>query len=182
MEALHDLVKSGKVRYIGASSMHAWEFQKANNIAEKNGWTKFVSMQNLYNLVYREEEREVIPYSLDAGIGGIPWSPLAMGKLAGRKTKTERSENDVFQGMNRMLDADNMIVERVGEIAEKKGVSSAQVQDLKWYIGRLWKTHGLPFCRFPLLGCLASLMSLLPLLVSARKLIFTTPLLLSRWN
>ncbi|CDH54893.1 aldo keto reductase [Lichtheimia corymbifera JMRC:FSU:9682] len=144
MEALHDLVKSGKVRYIGASSMHAWEFQKANNIAEKNGWTKFVSMQNLYNLVYREEEREVIPYSLDAGIGGIPWSPLAMGKLAGRKTKTQRSETDVFQGMNRMLDADNIIVERVGEIAEKKSVSSAQVS-LAWLLSK-------PYVTAPIVG------------------------------
>ncbi|KAI7873816.1 Aldo/keto reductase [Lichtheimia hyalospora FSU 10163] len=144
MEALHDLVKSGKVRYIGASSMHAWEFQKANNIAEKNGWTKFISMQNLYNLLYREEEREVIPYSLDAGIGGIPWSPLAMGKLADRKTKTVRSETDILQKVDPTTDSDNKIIGRVAEIAEKRGVSSAQVS-LAWLLSK-------PYVTAPIIG------------------------------
>ncbi|KAI7887388.1 Aldo/keto reductase [Lichtheimia hyalospora FSU 10163] len=143
MGALNDLVKSGKVRYIGASSMHAWEFQKANYVAEKNGWTKFVSMQNLYNLMYREEEREVIPYSLDAGIGGIPWSPLAKGRLAGRKTKTQRSETDVFQRVD-PTDSDEKIIARVAEIAEKRDVSSAQVS-LAWLLSK-------PFVTSPIVG------------------------------
>jgi len=87
MEALHDIVKSGKARYIGASSMYAWQFAKAQYTAEKNGWTKFISMQNHYNLVYREEEREMIPLCLDQGVGLIPWSPLARGFLAGNRTR-----------------------------------------------------------------------------------------------
>lgn len=127
MEALQDLVKSGKVRYIGASSMHAWEFQKANHIAEKNGWTKFISMQNLYNLLYREEEREVIPYSLDAGIGGIPWSPLAFGILACKNRNTTRSQNDLAVGLLQIRETDQKILNRLEEVAEKKKASPAQV-------------------------------------------------------
>ncbi|KAG0340270.1 hypothetical protein BG000_000277 [Podila horticola] len=111
MEALNDLVRSGKVRYIGASSMFAWELQKANNIAEKNGWAKFVSMQNLYNLIYREEEREMIPYALDAGIGGIPWSPLARGALSGKNRSTQRKEehlHDTIAALNVKLTAEEI--------------------------------------------------------------------------
>ncbi|CAF1690710.1 unnamed protein product, partial [Adineta ricciae] len=89
MEALNDLVRSGKVRYIGASSMYAWQFAKAQHIAEKNGWTKFVTMQNHYNLIYREEEREMNPLCLDQGVGLIPWSPLARGFLTGNRNKAD---------------------------------------------------------------------------------------------
>ena len=127
MEALHDLVRSGKVRYIGVSSMYAWEFQKANHIAEKNGWTKFISMQNFYNLLYREEEREVIPYSLDAGVGGIPWSPLAFGVLASKNRNTTRSQNDIATGLLQIRECDQKILDRLVEVAEKKNASPAQV-------------------------------------------------------
>src|SRR5256712_11636645 len=101
MEALHDVVKSGKARYIGASSMHAWQFAKAQHVAERNGWTPFVSMQNHYNLIYREEEREMIPLCVDHGVGVIPWSPLARGVLAGNRSRdgekpTTRSDTDQF--------------------------------------------------------------------------------------
>src|SRR5438876_11569077 len=87
LEALHDIVKAGKARYIGASSMHAWQFAKAQHVAERNGWSRFVSMQNHYNLIYREEEREMIPQCIDQGVGVIPWSPLARGVLAGNRTR-----------------------------------------------------------------------------------------------
>jgi aryl-alcohol dehydrogenase-like predicted oxidoreductase len=101
MEALHDVVRSGKARYIGASSMFAWQLAKAQHVAERHGWTRFVSMQNHYNLIYREEEREMIPQCLDQGIGVIPWSPLARGVLAGNRTRegekrTTRSGSDAF--------------------------------------------------------------------------------------
>ncbi len=98
MEALNDVVRAGKARYIGASSMYAWQFAKAQHVAEKNGWTKFVSMQNHYNLLYREEEREMIPLCLDQGVGLIPWSPLARGYLARspEAAGTKRSETDRF--------------------------------------------------------------------------------------
>ncbi|KAF9978819.1 hypothetical protein BGZ73_000088 [Actinomortierella ambigua] len=144
MEALNDLVRSGKVRYIGASSMHAWEFQKANNIAEKNSWAKFVSMQNLYNLIYREEEREVIPYSVDAGIGGIPWSPLAMGALAGKNRNTLRTQTNRFAAMNNIRESEDAIIDRVAELAEKKKVSSAQIS-LAWLLTK-------PFVTAPIVG------------------------------
>lgn len=130
MEALNDLVRSGKVRYIGASSMDAWQFQKLNSIAEKNGWAKFISMQNLYNLLYREEEREMAPYSLDAGVGWIPWSPLAMGELTGKNRSTTRSNSKFTMGMfNSTRDevANTAIIDRVQEIAQKYSVTSAQV-------------------------------------------------------
>ena len=91
MEALHDVVRAGKARYIGASSMYAWQFAKAQQVAERHGWTRFVSMQNHYNLVYREEEREMIPLCLDQGVGVIPWSPLARGLLAGTRTREPAS-------------------------------------------------------------------------------------------
>jgi aryl-alcohol dehydrogenase-like predicted oxidoreductase len=130
MEALNDLVRSGKVRYIGASSMLAWEFQKANSIAEKNGWSKFCSMQNLYNLIYREEEREMIPYCVDQGIACIHWSPLARGMLTGRNHSTIRTKSDVGIELFFTLkqnENDKEIVNRVCEIADKYGVSPTQV-------------------------------------------------------
>src|SRR3954453_3086029 len=101
MEALHDIVRAGKARYIGASSMYAWQFAKAQHVAERNGWTRFHSMQNHYNLIYREEEREMIPLCLDQGVGVIPWSPLARGFLTGTRTRsgerrTTRAETDKF--------------------------------------------------------------------------------------
>src|SRR5712675_1291061 len=101
MEALHDVVQAGKARYIGASSMHAWQFAKAQHVADQHGWTRFVSMQNHYNLIYREEEREMIPQCIDMGVGVIPWSPLARGVLAGNRSRegekrTTRSETDEF--------------------------------------------------------------------------------------
>jgi aryl-alcohol dehydrogenase-like predicted oxidoreductase len=101
MEALHDVVRSGKARYIGASSMFVWQFAKAQHVADTHGWTRFVSMQNHYNLIYREEEREMVPYCVDQGVGVIPWSPLARGVLAGNRTRggekrTTRSDTDDF--------------------------------------------------------------------------------------
>ncbi|KAF1801975.1 NADP-dependent oxidoreductase domain-containing protein [Mucor lusitanicus] len=134
MEALNDVVRSGKVRYIGASSMDAWEFQKLNRIAEKNGWAQFVSMQNLYNLLYREEEREMAPYCQDAKIGWIPWSPLAMGELTGKNRSTTRSGSGFTMDMiNATRDevANNTIIDRVQEIAQKYNVTSAQIA-LAW--------------------------------------------------
>jgi len=130
MLALHDLVRAGKVRYIGASSMYAWQFAKAQEIARTNGWTPFSSMQNFYNLVYREEEREMIPLCLDQGVGLMPWSPLARGFLTGRQ-KSLRSETDrfskAFQHPN-----DNAILERVKEVASQLKVTPAQVCISQW--------------------------------------------------
>lgn len=117
MEALHDLVKAGKVRYIGASSMYAWQFAKHQHIAERHGWTKFVSMQNHYNLLYREEEREMLPLCADQGVGVLPWSPLARGRLTRDwGTTTERSSTDNF-GNRLYQDGDRAIVEAVTRIA-----------------------------------------------------------------
>ncbi|KAK9759673.1 hypothetical protein K7432_017069, partial [Basidiobolus ranarum] len=127
MKALHDLVQLGLVRYIGASSMYTWQFAKANAIAERNGWTKFVSMQNFYNLLYREEEREMIPYCLDQGIACIPWSPLARGRLTGKDRTTTRSQSDHAHQAAFGLDADSKIIDQVVEIAEKRQVSPARV-------------------------------------------------------
>jgi len=175
MEALHDLVKSGKVRYIGASSMYAYQFAKYQNVAEKNGWTKFISMQNHYNMVYREEEREMNPYCNSEGVGLVPWSPLARGFLAGNRTvldkekakelkqqqekekqmaddtkekdskkrKTEitsssssltaRQESDTFAHDMYYHDDDFKIVERVIELAKKRGKTAAQIS-LAWIL------------------------------------------------
>ncbi len=136
MEALHDLVKSGKVRYIGASAMYAWQFLKANTVAEKNGWTKFVSMQNHLNLIYREEEREMLPLCLDQGIGVIPYSPLASGRLTRDKSeKTHRSETDKTQKSkyDAMAEADQIIIDRVAELSQKYNVSRSQVA-LSWLL------------------------------------------------
>jgi aryl-alcohol dehydrogenase-like predicted oxidoreductase len=136
MEALHDVVKSGKARYIGASSMYAWQFLKANHIAEKNGWTRFVSMQNHYNLIYREEEREMLPLCKEEKIGVIPWGPLAKGKLTRPWNETTaRSEADE---MGKKLyaataESDRKVVERVEEVAQKRGVSRAQIA-LAWLL------------------------------------------------
>jgi aryl-alcohol dehydrogenase-like predicted oxidoreductase len=136
MEALHDVVKAGKVRYIGASSMYAWQFLKAQHVAERNGWTKFVSMQNLLNLLYREEEREMLPLCREEGISVIPWSPLAKGRLTREwDEKTARSEIDEAgqRLVAAMVDADRKIVERVAEVAAKRGITRAQVA-LAWVL------------------------------------------------
>src|SRR5215207_7976681 len=130
LEALHDVVKAGKARYIGASSMYAWQFSKALFLADLHGWTRFVSMQDHYNLLYREEEREMMGLCADQGIGVIPWSPLARGRLTRDwEEATERSETDNFGKVlySAMVDADRRIVERVAGVANKRGVSRAQV-------------------------------------------------------
>lgn len=140
MEALHDLVKSGKVRYIGASSMFAWQFSKAQYLAELHGWTRFISMQNHYNLVYREEEREMNPLCMDQGVGLLPWSPLARGFLAGNRTRdkggdTKRAKSDEFGHSLYYQDMDFEIVERVVTIAEEKDVSPAQIA-MAWLLNK----------------------------------------------
>jgi aryl-alcohol dehydrogenase-like predicted oxidoreductase len=135
LEALHDVVKAGKARYLGASSMYAWEFAQALYLADLNGWTRFASMQNHYNLLYREEEREMLPLCADQGIAVIPWSPLARGRLAraAQPEETARTRGDEFgrtlyQGAE---EADRQIADAVGEVAEKHGVPRAQVA-LAW--------------------------------------------------
>jgi aryl-alcohol dehydrogenase-like predicted oxidoreductase len=138
MQALHEVVRSGKARYIGASSMFAWQFAKAQNVAAANGWTRFVSMQPHYNLIYREEEREMIPQCIDQGVGVIPWSPLARGVLAGNRTregerKTTRSDSDSFADYLYSQPTDFDVVERVAEVAKERGVPSAQVA-LAWLL------------------------------------------------
>ena len=139
MEALHDVVRAGKARYIGASSMFAWQFAKAQHTADAHGWTRFVSMQNHYNLVYREEEREMIPQCIDQGVGVIPWSPLARGLLAGSRTRTGerrtvRSNSDPF-GDTLYNENDFDVVERAAEVAAERGVPTAQVA-LAWLMHR----------------------------------------------
>jgi 1-deoxyxylulose-5-phosphate synthase len=134
MEALHDVVRAGKARYIGASSMYAWQFAKAQRVAT----TRFVSMQNHYNLIYREEEREMIPQCLDMGVGIIPWSPLARGLLAGSRTSageqlTTRSKTDPFLDSLYRPDLDVPVIDRVGEIAAERGVPAAQIA-LAWLL------------------------------------------------
>ncbi|MFG2551002.1 aldo/keto reductase [Streptomyces sp. NPDC048581] len=133
MEALHDLVKAGKVRYIGASSMYAWQFAKMQHTAERHGWTKFVSMQNYYNLLYREEEREMLPLCADQGVGVLPWSPLARGRLTRDwGTVTERSATDNF-GSRLYVDSDRVVVEAVTRVATERGVPRAQIA-LAWLL------------------------------------------------
>jgi aryl-alcohol dehydrogenase (NADP+) len=137
LETLHDLVRAGKVRYLGASSMYAWQFAQALYLADLHGWTRFVSMQNHYNLLNREEEREMIPLCLDQGIGVIPWSPLARGRLTrDRDEQTERSADDPFGRSlyRRTEEADRVVSERVAEVAAKRGVPRAQVA-LAWVAG-----------------------------------------------
>lgn len=134
LEALHDLVRSGKVLYIGASSMYAWQFAKLLHISETHRWIRFVSMQNHYNLVYREEEREMIPLCLDEGIGVIPWSPLARGFLAGNRAQgTERAKTDNFAQEYYFTDADNAVADRAAELAKRRGVAPAQIA-LAWLL------------------------------------------------
>ncbi|WP_024287507.1 aldo/keto reductase [Cellulomonas sp. KRMCY2] len=135
MEALHDVVRSGKARYIGASSMHAWQFAKAQYTADLHGWTRFATMQPHYNLLYREEEREMLPFCLDQGVGVIPWSPLARGRLARPwDVTTARSETDEF-GKHLYLDEDETIVQAVAEVAAARDVPQAQVA-LAWMLAQ----------------------------------------------
>jgi aryl-alcohol dehydrogenase (NADP+) len=144
MEALHDVVKAGKARYIGASSMWAWQFSKAQYIAEQYGWTKFISMQNHYNLLNREEEREMMPLCVDQGVGVIPWSPLARGRLTRDwDNATSRSETDEF-GKGLYKPEDQVIVERVAEVARELGAPRAQVA-LAWVLSK-------PFVTSPIVG------------------------------
>ena len=144
MEALHDVVKAGKARYIGASSMWAWQFSKAQYIAEQHGWTKFISMQNHYNLLNREEEREMMPLCVDQGVGIIPWSPLARGRLTRDwDNATSRSETDEF-GKGLYKPEDQVIVERVAEVARELGTPRAQVA-LAWVLSK-------PFVTSPIVG------------------------------
>jgi aryl-alcohol dehydrogenase (NADP+) len=149
MEALNDVVRAGKARYIGASSMFAWQFAKSLHISEKHGWTKFISMQNHYNLVYREEEREMIPLCIDQDIGLIPWSPMARGFLAGNRKRggggeTERSNSDPFGSELYFRDEDFVIADCVAEVAKERGVSPAQIA-LAWVLNK-------PFIHSPIIG------------------------------
>ena len=139
LEALHDAIKAGKVRYIGASSSYAWQFAKALYLADRHGWTRFVSMQNHYNLLYREEEREMMGLCREEGIGVLPWSPMARGRLtrAWKSETTSRTETDAFG--NRMYslteEADRKVVDRLGEVAERRGVTRAQIA-LAWLLAK----------------------------------------------
>lgn len=149
MEALHDVVKAGKARYIGASSMFVWQFAKAQYTADRYGWTRFVSMQNHYNLVYREEEREMIPFCIDQRIGITPWSPLARGFLVGNRStdksgETSRSQSDGFAHSMYYRGEDFAIVDRVSEIAKKRGCSNAQIA-LAWMLSK-------PYITSPIIG------------------------------
>ena len=138
LEALHDVVKGGKVRYIGASSMHAWQFARALAVSERNGWTRFVSMQNLVNLLYREEEREMLPLCDAEGIGVIPWSPQARGRLtrdwgiASVRSETDESITRLFA---KSAEADKMVVDRVTKVAAARGIPRAQVA-LAWLMSK----------------------------------------------
>ena len=148
LEALHDIVKAGKARYIGASSMHAWQFAQALYTAERHGWTRFVSMQNYYNLLYREEEREVMPLCQAEGIGVIPWSPLARGRLTRpwQAENTKRFETDQFGKTmySKTEEADRKVVDRLTELSEKRGVPRAQLA-LAWMLNK-------PFVTCPIVG------------------------------
>ncbi|HEY2284870.1 MAG TPA: aldo/keto reductase [Streptosporangiaceae bacterium] len=140
MEALHDVVRAGKARYIGASSMYAWQFAKAQHAAESHGFTRFVSMQNHYNLIYREEEREMIPLCIDQGVGVIPWSPLARGVLAGNRTRagerrTTRANSDTFGDSLYNEPSDFDVVDRNAQVAQARDVRPAQVA-LSWLLHR----------------------------------------------
>ena len=139
LEALHDVVKSGKVRYIGASSMYAWQFTRALYLSDLHGWTRFVSMQNHYNLLYREEEREMISLCQSEGIGVIPWSPLARGRLARpwQSEHTKRYETDQFgkSMYSKTEETDREVVDRLGQVAERRGVPRAQLA-LAWLLSK----------------------------------------------
>jgi aryl-alcohol dehydrogenase-like predicted oxidoreductase len=147
LEALHDVIRAGKARYIGASSMYAWQFSRAQYVARLNGWTRFVSMQNHYNLIYREEEREMMPLCEAEGVGVLPWSPLARGRLTREWGETSnRMQTDEFGKTLYVAgeDADRKIVERVGEVAAKRGIPRAQVA-LAWMAQK-------PFLTAPIVG------------------------------
>ncbi len=134
LEALHDVVKSGKARYIGASSMFAWQFAQMLNTSERLGLTRFVTMQNHYNLVYREEEREMVPLCQAEGVGLLPWSPLARGLLAGnRKAQTLRSKEDDYSKKLYTQEADDRVVDCVAQVAKDRGVPPAQIA-LAWLL------------------------------------------------
>ena len=140
MEALNDVVRAGKARYIGASSMFVWQFAKALHAAEKHGWTKFISMQNHYNLVYREEEREMIPFCQDQGIGLLPWSPMARGFFAGDRKRdgggeTSRANNDPFAKGLYFREEDFTVADRAAEVAKERGVTASQIA-LAWVLNK----------------------------------------------
>jgi aryl-alcohol dehydrogenase-like predicted oxidoreductase len=139
MEALHDVIKSGKARYIGASSMYTWQFAKAQYTADLHGWTRFVSMQPHYNLIYREEEREMIPFCIDQKIGVIPWSPLARGLLTGKRSRerneTLRAKTDEFGKSLYQKDSDFEIVNRLSELAAQRELPDAQIA-LAWMLSK----------------------------------------------
>jgi aryl-alcohol dehydrogenase-like predicted oxidoreductase len=140
MEALHDVVRAGKARYLGASSMFAWQFAKAQHLAERHGWTAFVSMQNHYNLIYREEEREMIPLCADQGVGVLPYSPLARGVLTGNRDRqgerrTVRAGDDPLSDERYNSPGDFDVVDRLAEVAAGRGVPAAQVA-LAWLLSR----------------------------------------------
>ncbi len=148
LEALHDVVKAGKARYIGASSMYAWQFAKMLYLAELHGWTRFVSMQNHYNLIYREEEREMMPLCAEEGVGVIPWSPLARGRLAraADADATERLETDQFgkKMYAGTADADRRVIDKTAELADRKGVKQASLA-LAWMLAK-------PYVSSPIVG------------------------------
>lgn len=149
MEALHDVVKAGKARYIGGSSMFAWQFMKALHVSEIHGWTKFVSMQNHYNLVYREEEREMIPLCVDQGIGLIPWSPMARGFFAGDRKQggggeTVRAQTDPFADQLYFREEDFVVADRAQEVAKRRGAGASQVA-LAWVLSK-------PYITSPIIG------------------------------
>jgi aryl-alcohol dehydrogenase (NADP+) len=149
METLNDVVRAGKARYIGASSMYAWQFSKAQYIAQLRGWTRFASMQNHYNLIYREEEREMIPCCIDQGVALIPWSPMARGFFAGNHRTgdwgdTLRARTDTFGQSMYYRDEDFIVADRVQQLAKKRGVSGPQIA-LAWVLGK-------PFITSPIVG------------------------------
>ena len=147
MEALNDIVRAGKARYIGASSMYAWQFAKAQHTAERRGWSRFVSMQNHYNLVYREEEREMIPQCVDQGVGLIPWSPMARGFFARKRNAegdTSRSTNDPFAQELYYRPEDFDVSERAAEIGKERGVTASQIA-LAWILSK-------PYIASPIIG------------------------------
>ncbi len=149
LEALHDVIKAGKALYVGASSMYAWQFARALYIADQHGWTRFISMQNHYNLVYREEEREMTPLCVAEGIGIIPWSPLARGFLAGNRTRdksgeTTRSKTDALAQRLYYADNDFDVLDRVIQLGRERGVSPAQ-------IALAWMLHK-PYVTAPIIG------------------------------
>ncbi len=138
MEALHDVVKAGKARYIGASSMYAWQFAKAQQVAASNGWSRFVSMQNYLNLLYREEEREMIPLCLDQGVGLMPWSPMARGRLTrphGQQTERTRTDISGRSFYEKTETEDGRVIDGVEQLAKERGVPMAQVA-LAWVLAK----------------------------------------------